>query len=175
MGTNISKQGIAFASGAVNPNLAKNSLVNIAPTSVYNIANFDLTDELTAGEKFTVTLKGTIGADKSFGLWMGNGWTNVGFFTLLTNGLFALTFTSPTTIGGSGSRTRINLYAYPSDNTNTSSLEWLKIEKGVTSTAWIPAITDTIYVGNTCGFTEFAGTQSSIAKECISAPQFYEL
>ena len=174
MSTSIDKHGIAHASGSVGANMAKNSLVNIAPTSSYNIANFDLTSEVVSGTKYTLTIKGTIGDSKQFGLWMGGGYTSLGFLTG-DAGIFTLTFTGPSTIGGNGSRTRINIYAYPSNNTNLSSIEWLKLEQGEVSTAWISATTDTIYTGSTCGFSELGKTRGSIAKECMFATQFYEI
>ena len=175
MAVNITKQGIINASGDdINKNLATNSLRNIEPNSNYNIANFALTQDLTAGVKYTCTIKGIIGESKRFGMWMGGGYTHTGYFTDFNNGLFILTFTAPTTIGGNGRRNAINIYAYPSSNTNLSSLEWLKIEEGETATPWIPASTDTSYVGDTCGFTELGGNITSIGKGCVTTTDFIE-
>ena len=176
MAVNITKQGIINASGdAINKNLAINSLRNIKPNSDYNIANFALTQDLTAGVKYTCTIKGIIGESKRFGMWMGGGYTQTGYFTDFNNGLFILTFTAPTTIGGNGRRNVINIYAYPSSNTNLSSLEWLKIEEGETATPWIPASVDISYVGDTCGFTEIGVTQCSIGREYINSTEFIEI
>lgn len=49
-----------------------------------------------------------------------------------------------------------------------------KLEKGEIATAWIPNELDVMAI-NTMGFAETNISQASIAKECISAPQFYEL
>ena len=124
-------------------NLAKNSLIE-RTNSDYNIANFTTSQELTSGVKYTATIKGTIGADKKFGMWMGGGYTQVGFFTYQGNDIYTLTFTSPSTINGNGSRTAINIYAYPISNKNQSTLEWLKLEKGEKRTPWCPNSSDNL-------------------------------
>ena len=175
MSVSVSKQGVVSAGGAVNANIAKNSLRNITPTSAYNIANFDLTTEVTSGTAYTCVIKGTIGTDKQFGLWMGGGYTHCGWFTNLGDGLFVLKFSGPASVSGNGSRTAINIYAYPSSNTNTSSLEWLKLEAGSSYTSWIPATTDTMYVGSACGFSEYGGTTPRFGKDFIEATEFIEI
>jgi hypothetical protein len=128
---------------------------------------------LTAGQKFTVTIKGTIGADKKFGLWLGGGYSLQGFFTARDDGTFTLTFTSPNSIAGDGRRDRINIYAYPSSNTNKSSMEWIKIEQGTIPTPWTPNVNDADFVSNICGFIE-ASNIAQISQGFINAPDFQE-
>lgn len=171
---NINKQGIINSSGSPNPNLAINSVRNIAPISTYNIANFNTSEELTASNQYTATIKGTIGENKQFGLWMGGGYSHCGWFTNNGNGIFTLTFTSPTTVAGNGSRTAINIYAYPSSNSNLSSLEWLKLEKGSVPTVWTPNINDDIYVGNS-SFIENNDICKIQKQGYIQSPEFIEI
>lgn len=142
----ILKTGVINTSGYPNDNLAINSKRNIGPNSSYNIANFNTSKEITAGKKYTATIKGTIGENKWFGLWMGGGYTGLGQCSEVEEGLFKLTFTSPTTIAGNGSRVVINVYAGPSNNSNQSSIEWFKLEEGTASTLWIPNINDSNYL-----------------------------
>ena len=173
--SNISKQGVISSSGSPNPNLAINSVRNISPNASYNIANFNTSKELTAGVKFTVTIKGVIGENKQFGLWMGGGYSSCGFFTNNGNGIFTLTFTSPATVAGNGSRTAINIYAYPSSNSNLSSLEWLKLEEGSVPTLWIPNENDADFVSDNCGFIEINDNCKIQKNGYIQANEFIEI
>ena len=170
----INKQGVINMNGSPNPNLAIDSLKNIAPTALYNIANFNTSETLTAGNKYTVVIKGTIGDDKKFGIWLGGGATRVGWFTNNEDGTFITTFTSPNSIGGNGSRTGINIYAYPSSNSNKSSLEWLKLENGEIPTLWIPNVNDDIYVGSS-GFIENNDICKIQKQGYIQSPEFIEI
>ena len=77
---------------------------------------------------------------------MGGGYTRLGYCSVIEEGLFKLTFTSPATIAGNGSRTAINVYAVPSNNSNQSSLEWFKLEEGSGSTLWTPNENDNDYI-----------------------------
>lgn len=142
----ILKTGVVNTSGYPSNNLAINSKRNIQPTSSYNIANFNTSKEITAGKVYTATIKGTIGENKQFGLWMGGGYTGLGYCSVIEEGLFKLTFTSPATIAGNGSRTAINVYAVPYKNSNQSSLEWFKLEEGSGSTLWTPNENDNDYI-----------------------------
>ena len=174
MSVNIKKTGIVQASGEIGANLVIGGKKDIGPNSTYNIGNFILSGELTAGQKFTVTIKGTIGADKKFGLWLGGGYNLQGYFTDRGDGTFTLTFTSPSSISGDGRRDRINIYAYPSSNTNQSSMNWIKLESGTIPTDWIPNINDEDFVGNTSGFNEQSGN-AQITKGYINATDFIEI
>lgn len=189
MGTNISKQGIAFASGAVNPNLFSwqnkgastivlNDYQNTGSfTQFNNCLTFD--PSTTIGTKYTISLwaRSPNGATKLH-LYNSNGTPRYFYFsTILTNSLgtdwqfFTYTFTNQDR--GSGNiYNRIEIYM-PSQM--KGEVKEIKIEEGEISTAWLPATTDALYVGNTCGFTELGKQQGSIAKECMSANQFYEL
>ena len=74
------------------------------------------------------------------------------------------------------SATQYIMYCFTINNTTGKhfSIRHCKLEKGEIATAWIPNELDVMAI-NAMGFAETNISQTSIAKECISAPQFYEL
>jgi hypothetical protein len=152
-------------------NLALNSYINTTNDS-YNTANFNLSEDIIAGETYTVTFKGTLGTGKTyFGMWMGGGYTMIGRF-VEENGIYTLHFTGPSTIAGDGSRSRINIYAVDWSVNATNSILWCKVEKGSKATPWCPnssdAIATTIGLNSTIeydtsGFCNNANSNGSVA------------
>lgn len=137
----------------------------------YNLANYDLSEDLVPGETYTVQIWGAVGDDKTgLGLWISRGYHGCG--TVLTAGetYGALTFTCPEiTKGGDYRYDRINIYALPQSVTASSSITKIKLEKGDKATEWSIAPEDllskneaeTIYTSQ----TDFSQTSEEFRME----------
>ena len=209
MATNISKQGIASASGNVNLNLLSRYTVpgqngptnhsTAGRTEYYGDYGIIIPATENADTYFRLFLKQTLtnnaiytiscnaegllaGTVYNFPLFAQNN-TSMGLLVIDHNGLCSLTFTmtySTQTAVTVGDET-VYICFMDDSGRNLSSgqgaitLSHFKIEEGSIATPWVPANTDPIYVGDCCGFTEIDKTSASIAKEYMSATQFYEL
>ena len=190
MSVNITQQGLASASGQVNPNLFKTTPKSSTPTS-YNAYQINMTENLTAGTTYTVQLWDVDVAHSekavaNLGVWLywGGGsvnllsWAGTNYFTNGHADHLIATFT-PTSSQASGSGATnawINVYnsvGYVAGTMSMSISHW-KLEKGSVGTPWIPASTDDIYIGGGCGFTEIDATKCSIGENCITATEFIE-
>ena len=190
MSTNITKQGLACASGEINPNLFKTTPKS-ANTTTYNAYQINMTENLTAGTTYTVQLwdvdvAHSAKAVANLGIWLywGGGsvnlvsWAGTNYFTNGHADHLIRTFTpSSSQASGSGaSNAWINVYNSVGYVEGTLSMHighW-KLEKGSIGTPWIPASTDDIYTSGICGFTEIDATQCSIGENCITATEFIE-
>ena len=123
-------------------NLLKNSKVKITNSSVYQICSIYFGDEKPIdGETYTISIKGSLAPTKTnFGVFNSGG--NVALINLYysINNIYSATFTWK--VGGS-TNTHINIYNMTSSQTGTSSIEWVKLEKGNKATDWTPAPEDT--------------------------------
>ena len=126
--------------GGRNLALSSGSYIN---NSEYCIRNYNLSQDLVAGEIYTATIWGSLYSTKShFGAWMGGGYTFVGAFSKLKEGLYRVTFTAPSAIGGNGLRNVVNIYTVPSNVVGASTITAFKIEQGNKATDWTPAPED---------------------------------
>lgn len=126
--------------GGRNLALSSGSYIN---NSEYCIRNYNLSQDLVAGEIYTATIWGSLYSTKShFGAWMGGGYTFVGAFSKLKEGLYRVTFTAPSAIGGHGLRNVVNIYTVPSNVVGASTITAFKIEQGNKATDWTPAPED---------------------------------
>lgn len=190
MSVNIMKQGLVNASGQVNPNLFKTTPKS-ANTTTYNAYQINMTENLVAGQTYTmqlwdVDISHSAKDTASLGIWRywGGGSVNLGSWagtTYFTNGhadhlIATFTPTSSQASGSGATNAWINIYNSVPSVSGTLSMHighW-KLEKGSVGTPWIPASTDDIYTGDTCGFTEIDATQCSIGENCITATDFIE-
>lgn len=137
----------------------------------YNIANYDLSEDMIPGETYTIQLWGEVSEEKTgLGVWISRGYHGCG--TVLTAGetYGALTFTCPEiTKGGDYRYDRINIYALPQSVTASSSITKIKLEKGDKATEWSIAPEDllskneaeTIYTSQ----TDFSQTSEEFRME----------
>ena len=108
----------------------------------YLIGRYDLSENLKKGETYTIQLWGNLGAKKDyFDLWLQFGSIRIG--TVLGKGTNygSLTFTCP----NAASLTTLNcidIYAFMSSNTDTSTITKIKLELGNKATDWTPAPKD---------------------------------
>lgn len=114
--------------------------------TAYNLARYDLTESIPAGEQVTLRLWGTLGANKTgFAAYNSGGY--VGLADPLTDngdGTFSKTFTWKTVQGSStASNTQLYIYVKPNSVTDvTSTITKIKLERGNKATGWSPAPAD---------------------------------
>ena len=132
-------------------NLLKNSGVTITNAN-YLINDYYFGDvKPVEGETYTISFKGTIGSDKTWaGAYNSGGMVDLGRFTL-KNGIYTLTVKWRIS---DSANTHLAIYLGPGTGTSTSTIEWIKMEKGNKATDWTPAPEDVnqridgIQVGN---------------------------
>ena len=104
-------------------------------TSDYLMTAYYLTEAIPAGTEVTLTIKGTLAATRTtFGAYNSGG--NVILTNNMTNmggGIYQKTFTW--TVGAS-SNAYVSIYQMTSGQTGTSTIEWVKLEKGIVATDW---------------------------------------
>ena len=124
-------------------NLLRNSR-QLITNNAYLIARYGITESIKEGEQVTLTLKGQLGAGKTtFSAFNSNG------FVLLTtlegkgNGIYQSTFNwTLMGYGRTADNTTIDIYT-PNDTVIVSStIEWIKLERGNKATDWSPAPED---------------------------------
>lgn len=108
------------------------------PTKTYNLATTPV-----VGDQYTITLKGTLGEGKTqFRAYNSGGSVSLGALTRVgTSDIYTLTFNW--TNGALANPTAVHIYPLPASVTTTSTIEWVKLEKGNKATAdWSPAPED---------------------------------
>lgn len=124
-------------------NLLKNSRQKITNNN-YNIAIYELTENINEGETVTLTIKGKLGVGKTvFSAY------NSGDFVELSqqfdkgNGIYQNTFVWRTRnqYGISDNKT-LYIWTYHSNVDVESTIEWIKLERGNKATDWTPAPED---------------------------------
>lgn len=108
-------------------------------SSTYHIATYDMTEDWETNKTYSVTIKGTINENQKFGIWANGASTQV---TTLdydeATELYKATFTTPSSIGNQEPKT-LRVYNFPSSGATSSSIEWIKLEKGTVNTDWTSA------------------------------------
>ena len=96
------------------------------------------------GETYTISLKGTLGSDRtSFRAYNSGGSVAIGTLTL-KNGIY--TWTGKWTITNSSTtatNTFLRIYQFTNSGTTSSTIDWIKLEKGNKVTDYTPAPEDT--------------------------------
>ena len=120
-------------------NLLRNSGEKVSNGN-YNIARYDLTDEIKEGEEVTLTIWGSLAATKSyFSAYNSGGSVNVATLTNNGNGTYSRTFKWKI---GSSTNTFLNVYAFTNAQTGVSTINKIKLEKGNVTTDWTEAPED---------------------------------
>lgn len=121
-------------------NLLKNSGKRITNNN-YNIAIYELTENINEGETVTLTIKGKLGVGKTvFAAYNSGDFLELSQLFDKGNGIYQNTFNWRKVING---RTADNktlwIWTYNSSITTESTIEWIKLEKGNRFTEWTPA------------------------------------
>lgn len=190
MGTNISKQGIAYASGNIGDNLLCGSYYTLVQTangsSNYNYTIPDIS-KIVSGVKLVISVDielynvasmSRIGAEPSFSTNSGTYYIGV-WTTDVTNRKQRISAvrTMGDTATGVGQR-GIYIQGVTFNSGGYIKISNPKLEIGTIPTPWTPNVNDDMYVSNTSGFFELVNpisSNTSIAKEYMLANQFYEL
>ena len=124
-------------------NLLRNSSQKITNNN-YNIAIYELTEDIKEGDVVTLTIKGKLGTGKTaFAVYNSGDFLELSQLLDKGNGIYQNTFNWKKVING---RTADNktlwIWTYPSSIYVDSTIEWIKLEKGNKPTDWSPAPED---------------------------------
>ena len=124
-------------------NLLRNSSQKITNNN-YNIAIYELTENINEGDVVTLTIKGKLGTGKTaFAVYNSGDFLELSQLLDKGNGIYQNTFNWKKVING---RTADNktlwIWIYPSSIYVDSTIEWIKLEKGNKPTDWSPAPED---------------------------------
>ena len=124
-------------------NLLRNSSQKITNNN-YNIAIYELTEDIKEGEAVTLTIKGKLGTGKTaFAVYNSGDFLELSQLLDKGNGIYQNTFNWKKVING---RTADNktlwIWTYNSNVDVESTIEWIKLEKGNKPTDWSPAPED---------------------------------
>ena len=192
MGLNISQQGIVKASGeTVNGNMLE-YITKSSNTTTYNAYQFNLTERLTANTTYTIQFwdvdvshSAKTEDQLNVSVYMGGGskvlcrWQGTDYFTNGHADYLAITFTLTSSQASHSDNANLWLNIYNStpgvSGTMNMHIGKWKMEKGSVATPWIPASTDPIYVGDSCGFTEIGTTQCSFGQNYVITNELIEI
>lgn len=111
-------------------NLLRDSQTSVT-NSTYAMKDYTLAEPIANGETVTISLKGTLGADRtSFGIYNSGGTVSLATLTPAkqdSNGVFKQTFTWNI---GSSSNTFLRVYQMTSSGTSSSTIQWIQLERG---------------------------------------------
>lgn len=121
-------------------NLLKNSGKRITNNN-YNIAIYELTENINEGESVTLTIKGKLGTGKTvFAVYNSGDFLELSQLFDKGNGIYQNTFNWKKVINGRTTDNKtIWIYTYHSYITTESTIEWIKLERGNRFTEWTPA------------------------------------
>lgn len=104
----------------------------------YLLAEYFTTEDIVSGMEYTFSLtRNALPPGKSFGVWVNAGSTKVGEMVHIGNGIFTLTFTTPTITAGKERSLRV--YSLPNGTAGTSAIAKVKLEKGNKRTDYSPS------------------------------------
>ena len=124
-------------------NLLRNSSQRITNNN-YNIAIYELTEDINEGEVVTLTIKGKLGTGKTvFAVYNSGDFLELSQLFDKGNGIYQNTFVWRTRnqYGVSDNKT-LWIWTYPSSIYVDSAIEWIKLERGNKATDWTPAPED---------------------------------
>lgn len=149
-------------------NLLKNSGKRITNNN-YNIAVYELTEDINEGEVVTLTIKGQLGAGKTaFAAYNSGDFLELSQLFDKGNGIYQNTFNwrKIWNNGRIADNKTLWVWTYDGSIATESTIEWIKLEKGNITTDWTPAPEDIegqISTAKTA--TEaYARTQSELTK-----------
>ena len=124
-------------------NLLRNSGKKITNNN-YNIAIYELTENINEGEAVTLTIKGKLGTGKTaFAAYNSGDFVELSQLLDKGNGIYQNTFVWRTRNQYSVSDNKtLWIWTYPSSIYVDSTIEWIKLEKGNKPTDWTPAPED---------------------------------
>ena len=123
--------------------------------------NYQLADDtLTATDNVVITLKGALGADRTrFQVYNSGGTNTIGQLTPLGNGIYQYKGKwNPT-----GGNSFLTVYQIASTGTSSSTIEWIKLERGTTPTIYTTNTADSLTesVMQYVGFSPLDSNKSS--------------
>ena len=156
-------------------NLLLNSNINVT-SSEYRIAMIYFGDvKPIEGEEYTITLKGTLGEGKScFSAYNSGGMVSFGSLVDQGNGIYSYTGKWKVKYTENGvekeaANTRLDIYTLTNDVTGVnSSIEWVKFEKGNSSTDWTPAPEDMVGKDNIISSINLTKEAATISADKIN-------
>ncbi|HFD0882197.1 TPA: BppU family phage baseplate upper protein [Enterococcus faecium] len=131
-----------FSKVPLGENIASKSVVFPIKTSNYNVYSGVMIEPFEVGATYTLTMKATKGADKTFRAYI-DGSVPLAYLSPVEGltDVWSRTFT----VSALGSNpARLDVYQLPNSNLSQVSIDWLKIEKGDTRT---PNISEYKYFG----------------------------
>ena len=137
-------------------------------SKVYNIAQYELSEDWVEGDTYTVTIKGTNEAG-NFGIWRDASSKQITAAVPYNEekGLYIYTFVcpEPSTLTNQPTH-RMAVWNTPNyQTTYNASIEWIKLEKGDKSTDWTPApedFTNALELLERNVYSEITSTDSAI-------------
>ena len=126
-------------------NLLKNSGKKITNNN-YNIAIYELTENINEGEAVTLTIKGKLGVGKTvFAAYNSGDFLELSQLFDKGNGIYQNTFNwkKVSNDGRTANNQTLYIWTYFFSITTESTIEWIKLERGNKPTDWTPAPEDT--------------------------------
>jgi len=188
MSVNIAKNGVVTASmDPIDKNLLIDTLKDSGKSHTsYNIADFNFSESLVSGNKYTIIAKVITSSEKqSINFYHSGGSYNMSsWIPIAEDGIYKKTFTATSNMASQTSGAGHGFCrVYASNNngqqgsttvTGTANVEWIKLYAGEKDSMWTPNETDSYFTTNYHGFIE----NDSIAKVFeghIEANQIYEI
>lgn len=145
----IGNYGGMMSLGGTGRNLLKDSGTSIT-SGEYLVKSYELTVKPTVGKTYSISLKGELGEGKTgWGIYNSGG--DVQLCSLISDnasgdGLWQISFEWQNTSGSiTADDTTLKVYAMPMSVTDVeSTIDWIKLEEGETSTPWSAAPEDEI-------------------------------
>jgi phage minor structural protein len=117
----------------------------------YAMADYYLSEPIPDGETVTISIKGTLGSDRTKWMVYNSGGSVAVDASIMPedlneNGVYVTKVPwrthYPSTPDNLASNTYARVYQYPSSGVSQSEIEWIKIERGDRATGWTPAPED---------------------------------